>query len=113
TTGPTPGVDINSRTRASARLICRTGGNDLATLLVACGDLQSDAGLLKGFGHRFNRGRTKCCFVGQMLTNGHEYPDLEAARLYRPDASPRDRARCVGEQAFSQLPPLPFSRRAM
>ena len=36
---------------------------------------------LKGFGHRFNRGRTKCCFVGQMLTNGHEYSDLEAATL--------------------------------
>lgn len=67
--------------QAAARQIDNAGGNDLATLLVACGDLQSDAGLLKGFGHRFNRGRTKCCFVGQMLTNGHEYSDLEAATL--------------------------------
>jgi hypothetical protein len=30
-------------------------GNDLATLLVACVNLQSDAGLLEGFGHSSKR----------------------------------------------------------
>ena len=51
--------------------IDNTGRNNLATLLIACVNLQSGAGFLEGFGHSFNCGGTKGSLVGQVFTDRH------------------------------------------
>jgi len=56
--------------QAAARQIDNTGRNNLATLLVACVNLQSGAGFLEGLGHSFNRRGTKGSLVGQVLRIG-------------------------------------------
>ena len=57
--------------QAAARQIDNTGRNNLATLLIACVNLQSGAGFLEGFGHSFNCGGTKGSLVGQVFTDRH------------------------------------------
>jgi len=44
---------------------------NLATLLIACVNLESGAGFLEGFGHSFNCRGTKGSLVGQVLTDRH------------------------------------------